>query len=99
MPDASSVQSIPSISSRGGSSAVEQGKFDNAFIKALNIDIGITDNPTSINVGLVNALGQYNDQNLSYLDAYNLQLGNSLNIWCYLISQKSLHLLITRPLS
>ena len=89
MPDASSIQSIPSISlSRGGSSAVEQGKFDNAFIKALNIDIGITDNPTSINVGLVNALGQYNDQNLSYLDAYNLQLGNSLNIWCYLISQK-----------
>ena len=89
MPDANSIQSIPSISlSRGGVTAVEEGKFDNAFIKTLNVDIGLTDNPTSINVGLINALGQYNDQNLNYLDAYNLKLGNSLNIWCYLIGQK-----------
>ena len=88
MPSATSIQSIPQINLSSSSTIFEPGKFDNAYIKTLNIDIGVTDSPTSINVGLINESGGYRNYPLSYTDAYSLKIGNALNIWCYLISQK-----------
>ena len=88
MPTATSIQSIPQINLSSSLTTSEPGKFDNAYIKTLNIDIGVTDNPTSINVGLINEVGNYRNYPLSYTDAYNLKIGNDLSIWCYLVSQK-----------
>lgn len=89
MPNAASVKSIPqiTISNRAGVT-FDAGKFDNAYIKALNLDIGLIDNPTSINIGLIEEQGNYRDYPLTYLDEYNLRIGSDLSIWCYLIGQK-----------
>ena len=93
MPNSTSIQSIPQINLSSSTQTFEAGKFDNAFIKSMNIDIGLTNNPTSINIGLVNELGSYVDYGsagrLNYLDSYILNLGNTLDIRCYLISQKN----------
>ena len=97
MPNFSNEQFIPRISLSSSSTTADPGRFDGAYIKALNIDIGVSENPTSINVGLINELGRYRDygtqssdgsSSLNYLDPYNLQIGNNLNIWCYLVGQK-----------
>ena len=98
MPTSTSIQSIPQINLSSSSQSFEAGMFDNAYIKSLNIDIGLTDDPTSINIGLINELGRYRDyglvdpatnqSSLNYLDPYELRIGDQLNIWCYLITQK-----------
>ena len=91
MPAVSSTQSIPQINiSQGTGNSFDAGKFGNAFIKALNIDIGISENPTSINIGLIRPVGRlgYIDHKLSYQDPYRLSLGGQVDIWCYLIGQK-----------
>ena len=91
MPNFNSVQYIPEIvisSGPNASVAFDPGRFGNAYIKALNIEIGIADSPTSINVGLINELGKYPDFDLSYQTQYRLQLGSSLQIFCSLVSQK-----------
>lgn len=88
MPNATSIQSIPQINLSSSSTTFEPGKFDNAYIKSLNIDIGISDDPTSINIGLINEVGRYRDQPLSYRDPYKLSIGNDLSMWCYLVSEK-----------
>ena len=76
MPNFNSVQYIPEIvisSGPNASVAFDPGRFGNAYIKALNIEIGIADSPTSINVGLINELGKYPDFDLSYQTQYRLQ--------------------------
>lgn len=88
MPTSTSIQSIPRINLSSSSTTFEPGKFDNAYIKSLNIDIGISDDPTSINIGLINELGSYRDQPLSYRDPYKLSIGSDLSMWCYLVSEK-----------
>jgi len=92
MPTSTSIQFIPEINLSSSVQSFEAGMFDNAYIKSMNIDIGLTDNPTSINLGLINENGKYLDYgsqgSLNYLDQYRLNLGNKLEIFCYLISQK-----------
>ncbi len=88
MPNSTSIQSIPQINLSSSSITFEPGKFDNAFIKSLNIDIGISDDPTSINMGLINEAGVYKNHSLSYRDPYKLSIGNDLTMWCYLVSEK-----------
>ena len=77
MPNSTSIKSIPQINLSSSTQTFEAGKFDNAFIKSMNIDIGLTSNPTSINIGLVNELGSYTDYGsagrLNYLDSYILK--------------------------
>ena len=41
------VTIAPSNSSQGSTGAPEPGKFGNAFIRGINLDIGLSDNPTS----------------------------------------------------
>ena len=84
MPNAASVKSIPqiTISNRAGVT-FDAGKFDNAYIKALNLDIGLIDNPTSINIGLIEEQGNYRDYPLTYLDEYNLRIGSDLSIQAF----------------
>jgi hypothetical protein len=92
MPNSTSIQTIPQINLSSSTQTFEAGKFENSFIKSMNIDIGLTDNPTSINLGLISLNGTYPDygaqSSLNYLSPYTLNLGNQLNIICYLISQK-----------
>ncbi len=83
MPNSTSIQSIPQINLSSSSITFEPGKFDNAFIKSLNIDIGISDDPTSINMGLINEAGVYTNHSLSSRDPYTLSIGNDLTMWCY----------------
>ena len=84
------VTIAPSNSSQGSTGAPEPGKFGNAFIRGINLDIGLSDNPTSIQVSLINEEGNYQNyaQSLSYLSPYNINIGDDLQIKGYLVSQK-----------
>ena len=91
MPNANSVQFIPPINiSQGPGTPVQQGKFGDAFIKALNIEVGISESPTSISMGLIRPVGRigYPTYDLSYQSPYYISLGNQIEICAYLIGQK-----------
>ncbi len=91
MPNANSVQFIPPINiSQGPGIPVQQGKFGDAFIKALNIEVGLSESPTSISMGLIRPVGRdgYPDYDLSYRSPYYISLGNQIEICAYLIGQK-----------
>ena len=93
-----SFQYVPSISiTSNPNGAGTPGVFYNAYIKSLNVDIGLADNPTSIQVGLINENGNYPDFSkmgnmaggkLTYLDPYHIYIGNDLKFVAYLIGQR-----------
>ena len=85
MPD--TIQNIPSvlISQDRGFAGAEAGKFENlAYIRAINMDFGINEKPTSLNLGLINQNGIYDPTpNLDYTSPYYLKIGDDLTIKCY----------------
>ena len=94
MPNANSVQFIPPITiSQGAGIPSQQGKFGDAFIKALNIEVGISESPTSISMGLIRPDGKsgYPTYDLSYQSPYFISLGNQIEICAYLIGQKKIY--------
>ncbi len=78
MPSPSNVQNIPAISVSNNSQRFPNGTFNNAYIKALNVKMGLTQGATTLSMGLVNESGIYNDLSgaLSYNDPYYINVGN-----------------------
>jgi hypothetical protein len=85
------VTIAPSNQKPGEGEKITPGKFGNAFIRGINLDIGLSDNPTTIQVALVNNNGKYKNygSSLSFLSPFNITIGQDLKIVSYLVGQKT----------
>ena len=89
------IQSVPLVtiapSNQKKGVVVKPGMFGNAFIRGVNLDIGLSDNPSSVQVSLFNSSGKYANYGsaLSFLSPYNIKIGKDLKIVSYLVGQKT----------